>query len=93
MSVITLMLAIAVPITMQRFAITVFISEDGFSFTTWKNGKRTTIRCCLDGEMWGWVLNGGSDGIVRVAKVLCRRDRVQLGILQVATIEVGGKLF
>ena len=64
MSVMTLMLAIAVPITMQRFAITVFIFEDGFSFATWKNGKRTTIRCCLDGEMWGWVLNGGSDGIV-----------------------------
>ena len=52
------------PVTMHRFAITVFIFEDDFSFTTWKNGKRTTIRCCLDGEMWGWVLNGGWDGIV-----------------------------
>ena len=28
------------PVTMHRFAITVFIFEDDFSFTTWKNGKR-----------------------------------------------------
>ena len=77
-----LALAVPLPITMHRFAITVFIFEDGFSFTTWRNGKRTTIHCCLDGEMWGWVLNGGSDGIVGFVEVLCCRATVQLGILQ-----------